>query len=104
MKLTKFQLADQKDAVAIKRYVEDRQNWNPLYLYHAPGVPTFAGAVDMAQASGLSSFFASPAKISQADGGDFLATVEVPTGPEPEAGPGQMPTRLWPEGSPIVTR
>ena len=52
--MAKFQQADQMDAKSIRAFVNDPKSWNPLYLYHAPGVPTFAGAVLSAQEAKLS--------------------------------------------------
>ena len=72
--MTKFQQADEMDAHSIRAFVNDPKSWNPLYLYHAPGVPTFAGAILSAQQADLSTFDQSKAVIKQCRGGHFTVT------------------------------
>jgi len=86
--MTKFQQADEMDARSIRAFVNDPKSWNPLYLYHAPGVPTFAGAVLAAQQSDLSTFDQSKAVIKQCQGGHFTVYVTVTNGSSSRGGAG----------------
>ena len=69
--MTKFQQADQMDAKSIRAFVNDPKSWNPLYLYHAPGIPTFAGAVLSAQNLKLSTLDQSKVVIQAEQGWQF---------------------------------
>lgn len=86
--MTKFQLSDQRDARSIRSFVNDPKSWNPLYLYHVPGVPTFAGAVFSAQQADLSTFDQSKAVIKQCQGGHFTVHVTVTNGSSSRGGAG----------------
>ena len=86
--MTKFQQADEMDARSIRVFVNDPKSWNPLYLYHAPGVLTFAGAVLSAQEADLSTFDQSKAVIKQSQGGDFTVHVTVTNGSSSRGGAG----------------
>ena len=78
--MTKFQQADQMDAKSIRAFVNDPKSWNPLYLYHAPRVLTFVGAVLSAQDFKLSTFDQSKAVLKQCQGSDFTVYVTVTNG------------------------
>ena len=101
--MTKYQLSDQRDARSIRAFVNDPKLWNPLYLYHAPGGPTFAGAVLAAQQADLSTFDQSKAVIKQCQGGHFTVHVTVTNGSSSRGGLDFTPNPSWPVGSPIAT-
>ena len=104
--MTKFQQADEMDARSIRAFVNDPKSWNPLYLYHAPGVPTFAGAVLSAPQADLSTFDQSKAVIKQCQGGDFTVHVTVANAlmaPVVEVGLDLTLSPSWLVGSPLVT-
>ena len=92
--MTKFQQADQMDAKSIRAFVNDPKSWNPLYLYHAPGVPTFAGAVLSAQQADLSTFDQSKAVIKQCLDGHFTVT----NGSSSRGGAGSHPESMVARG------
>ena len=92
--MTKFQKADEMDARSIRAFVNDPKSWNPLYLYHAPGVPTFAGAVLSAQEAKLSTFDQSKAVIKQCQGGHFTVHVTVTNGFSSRGGTGSYPESI----------
>ena len=96
--MTKFQQADEMDARSIRAFVNAPKSWNPLYLYHAPGVPTFAGAVLSAQEADLSSFDQSKAVIKQCQGGDFTVHVTVTNGSSSRGGAGSHPESIVARG------
>ena len=101
--MTKFQQADEMDARSIRALVNDPKSWNPLYLYHAPGVPTFAGPVLSAQQADLSNFDQSKAVIKQCQGGDFTVMSLSPTDLVAEVGLDLTLNPSWPAVSPIAT-
>ena len=86
--MTKFQQADQMDAKSIRAFVNDPKSWNPLYLYHAPRVLTFVGAVLSAQDFKLSTFDQSKAVLKQCQGSDFTVYVTVTNGSSSRGGAG----------------
>ena len=96
--MTKFQQADQMDAKSIRAFVNDPKSWNPLYLYHAPGVPTFAGAILSAQEAKLSTFDQSKEVIKQCQGGDFTVYVTVINGSCSRGGAGSHPESIVARG------
>ena len=96
--MTKFQQADEMDARSIRAFVNDPKSWNPLYLYHAPGVPTFAGAVLSAQQAKLSTFDQSQAVIKQCQGGHFTVHVTVTNGSSSRGGAGSHPESIVARG------
>ena len=96
--MTKFQQADEMDARSIRAFVNGPKSWNPLYLYHAPGVPTFAGAVLSAQEADLSTFDQSKAVIKQCQGGDFTVHVTVTNGSSSRGGAGFHPESIVARG------
>ena len=96
--MTKFQQADQMDAKSIRAFVNDPKSWNPLYLYHAPGVPTFAGAVLSAQQAKLSTFDQSKAVIKQCLDGHFTVYVTVTNGSSSRGGAGSHPESIVARG------
>ena len=96
--MTKFQQADEMDARSIRAFVNDPKSWNPLYLYHAPGVPTFAGAVLSAQQADLSTFDQSKAVIKQCQGGHFTVHVTVTNGSSSRGGAGFHPESIVARG------
>ena len=96
--MTKFQQADEMDARSIRVFVNDPKSWNPLYLYHAPGVLTFAGAVLSAQAADLSTFDQSKAVIKQCQGGYFTVHVTVTNGSSSRGGAGSHPESIVARG------
>ena len=73
---------------SIRALVNDPKSWNPLYLYHAPRVLTFAGAVLSAQYFKLSTFDQSRAVIKQCQGSDFTVYVTVTSGSSSRGGAG----------------
>ena len=96
--MTKFQQADEMDARSIRVFVNDPKSWNPLYLYHAPGVLTFAGAVLSAQQADLSTFDQSKAVIKQWQGGHFTVHVTVTNGSSSRGGAGSHPESIVARG------
>ena len=96
--MPKFQQADQMDAKSIRAFVNDPKSWNPLYLYHAPGVPTFAGAVLSAQQAKLSTFDQSQAVIKQCQDGHFTVHVTVTNGSSSRGGAGSHPESMVARG------
>jgi len=84
----KYQKSDQMDAKSIQAYVNDPKSWNPIYLWHAPGVPTFAGAVLLAKESKLTTFDQSKVVIKQSNNGTFRAIVTVINGSSSRGGAG----------------
>ena len=96
--MTKFQQADEMDAHSIRAFVNDPKSWNPLYLYHAPGVLTFAGAVLSAQDFKLSTFDRSKAVIKQCQGGHFAVHVTVTNGSSSRGGAGSHPESIVARG------
>ena len=96
--MTKFQQADEMDARSIRGFVNDPKSWNPLYLYHAPGVLTFAGAVLSAQEADLSTFDQSKAVIKQCQGGHFTVHVTVTNGSSSRGGAGSHPESIVARG------
>ena len=96
--MTKFQQADEMDARSIRAFVNDPKSWNPLYLYHAPGVLTFAGAVLAAHQSDLSCFDHSKAVIKQCQGGHFTVHVTVTNGSSSRGGAGSHPESIVARG------
>jgi len=92
--MAKFQQADERDARSIRAFVNDPKSWNPLYLYHAPGVPTFAGAVLSAQQAKLSTFDQSQAVIKQCLDGHFTVT----NGSSSRGGAGSHPESIVARG------
>ena len=96
--MTKFQQADEMDAHSIRAFVNDPKSWNPLYLYHVPGVPTFAGAVFSAQQADLSTFDQSKAVIKQCQGGHFTVHVTVTNGSSSRGGAGSHPESIVARG------
>ena len=102
--MTKFQQADEMDARSIRVFVNDPKSWNPLYLYHAPGVPTFAGAVLSAQQAKLSTFDQSKAELLNSAWMDISLFMSLsPMVLVAEAGLDLTLSPLWLVGSPIVT-
>ena len=96
--MTKYQASDARDAKSIKAYVNDLKSWNPLYLYHAPGVLTFAGAVLSAQDFKLSTYDQSKAVIKQSQSGDFTVHVTVTNGSSSRGGAGSHPGSIVARG------
>ena len=96
--MTKFQQSDQMDARSIRAFVNDPKSWNPLYLYHAPGIPTFAGAVLSAQQAKLSTFDQSQAVIKQCQDGHFTVHVTVTNGSSSRGGAGSHPESMVARG------
>ena len=96
--MTKFQQADEMDARSIRAFVNDPKSWNPLYLYHAPGVLTFAGAVLSAQQADLSTFDESKVVIKQCQGGHFTVHVTVTNGSRSRGGAGSHPESIVARG------
>ena len=96
--MTKFQQADEMDARSIRVLVNDPKSWNPLYLYHAPGVLTFAGAVLSAQEADLSTFDQSKTVIKQCQGGYFTVHVTVTNGSSSRGGAGSHPESIVARG------
>ena len=92
--MTKFQQADQMDAKSIRAFVNDPKSWNPLYLYHAPGVPTFAGPVLSAQETKLSTFDQSQGVIKLCLDGHFTVT----NGSSSRGGAGSHPESIVARG------
>ena len=96
--MTKFQQADEMDARSIRAFVNGPKSWNPLYLYHAPGVPTFAGAVLSAQEAKLSTYDQSKVVIKQSQGDDFTVYVTVTNGSSSRGGAGSHPESIVARG------
>ena len=102
--MTKFQQADEMDARSIRAFVNDPKSWNPLYLYHAPGAPTFAGAVLSAQQVDLRVLSTSPKRLlNSARVAISLFMSLSPTVPVVEVGLDFTLSPSWLVGSPIVT-
>ena len=96
--MTKYQASDARDAKSIKAYVNDPKSWNPFYLYHAPDVLTFAGAVLSAQQADLRTFDQSKAVIKQCQGGHFTVHVTVTNGSSRRGGAGSHPESIVARG------
>ena len=96
--MTKFQQADEMDARSIRGFVNDPKSWNPLYLYHAPGVSIFAGAVLLAQEAKLSTYDQSKVVIKQSQGDDFTVYVTVTNGSSSRGGAGSHPESIVARG------
>ena len=88
---------------SIRALVNDPKSWNPLYLYHAPRVLTFAGAVLSAQDFKLSTFDQSRAVIKQCQGSDFTVLSLSPVAPVAEVGLDLTLSPSWRVGLPIAT-
>ena len=96
--MTKFQKTDEMDACSIRAFVNDPKSWNPLYLYHAPRVLTFVGAVLSAQQAKLSTFDQSQAVIKQCQDGHFTVHVTVTNGSSSRGGAGSHPESMVARG------
>ena len=71
--LQQMALADKRDQAAIRAVLSGKP-LNPTYLWHAPGVPTFANAYLLAKQYGIVKV---SAKVSQTKDGDFIAIVRL---------------------------
>ena len=101
--MTKFQQADEMDARSIRAFVNDPKSWNPLYLYHAPGVPTFAGAVLSAQQADLTPSTSPRLLLNSARVAISLFMSLSPTDLVVEAGPDLTLSPSWLVDLPIAT-
>ena len=71
--LAQMALADKRDEAAIKAILSG-QELDPTYLWHAPGVPTFANAYLLAKQNGIVKI---SAKVNQTKDGDHIAIVRL---------------------------
>ena len=71
--LQQMALADKRDELAIKALLSGRE-LNPIYLWHAPLVPTFANAYLLAKEQGITKV---SSEVSQASNGDHIAIVRL---------------------------
>ena len=71
--LQQMALADKRDELAIKALLSGRE-LNPVYLWHAPLVPTFANAYLLAKEHGIVKI---SAEASQTSEGDHIAIVRL---------------------------
>ena len=71
--LQQMQLGDRRDEAAI-RTVLSGQPLNPTYLWHAPGIPTFANAYLLAKEYRIIKI---SAEVSQTRAGDHVAIVRL---------------------------
>ena len=79
--------SDRIDEAAIKAYLSG-QPIDPLFLWHAPGVPTFANALQLDQQLGLKKI---SSQVTQSSNGDYVAIVRLqhPTTKSVRAGAGR---------------
>ena len=71
--LLQMRESDEIDEAAI-RAVLSGQELDPTYLWHAPGVPTFANAYLLAKQNGIVKI---SAKVNQTKDGDHIAIVRL---------------------------
>ena len=69
--LAQMALADKRDEAAIKAILSG-QELDPLYLWHAPGIPTFANALQLSKEYGITKV---SSEVNQTSNGDFVAVV-----------------------------
>jgi len=85
--LQQMALADKRDELAIKALLSGRE-LNPVYLWHAPLVPTFANAYLLAKEHEITKV---SSEVNQASNGDYVAIVRLqhPTTKSIRAGAGR---------------
>ena len=85
--LQQMQLSDQRDASAIRSVLSGKPLY-PIYLWHAPGIPTFANALNLAQQLGFKKV---SSQVTQTSAGDYVAIVRIqyPATKSIRAGAGQ---------------
>ena len=71
--LQQMALADRRDEAAIKALLSGRE-LNPTYLWHAPKVPTFANAYQLARQHGITKV---SSEVSQTSDGEYAAIVRL---------------------------
>ena len=71
--LQQMALADKRDEAAIRAVLSSKP-LNPIYLWHAPSVPTFANAYLLAKEHGITKV---SSEVSQASNGDYVAIVRL---------------------------